>query len=120
MNEKTLRNLSICGVVGFLLVVVIVAAVHKDSESAAHEMPSGTYLTTKSGAGANSLDNLVQMDECIKNSDQACESAMLLDGRAFFVEKGTSLDGEEIGYGVFEGRVRSGALVGKEIYIPVG
>jgi len=85
-----------------------------------HELSSGEYTTTKTGAGANSLDNLVQMDECIKTLDQACETAMLLDGRACLVEKGTMIEGQEIGYGVFEGTVRSGMLVGKEIYLPVG
>jgi hypothetical protein len=90
------------------------------SGTSKHELTSGEYTTTKAGAGANSLDNLAQMDECIRRSDQACETAMLLDGRAFLVEKGTMIDGQEIGYGVFEGTVHSGILVGKEIYIPVG
>jgi hypothetical protein len=85
-----------------------------------HALASSNYTTTKSAAGADSLDNLAQMDDCIRRSDQACETAMLLDGRAFLVEKGTMIDGQEIGYGVFEGTARSGILVGKEIYIPVG
>ena len=80
----------------------------------------GTYTVAKGAGGATSLDNLVQMDECIKRNDRACETAMLLDGRAFFVETGTLIDGSEMVDGVFDGDVRSGALVGKHIYLPVG
>jgi hypothetical protein len=104
-----------------LLVAVLVAlAVLASCGTSGSELPFGTYTCARSAAGANSLDNLAQMDECIKRNDRDCETAMLLDGRAFLVEEGTSMDGEEVGYRVFHGRVHSGALVGKEVYIPVG
>jgi len=88
--------------------------------STADSIPFGDYVTTKGAAGANSIDNLAQLDDCIKNSDRACESAMVLDGRAFFVDAGTSMSGGDVGYGIFDGTVTSGALVGKKIYLPVG
>lgn len=76
-------------------------------------------MVTKTAVGADSLDNLVQVDDCIRRHDEGCETAMLLDGRTFIVERGTSIDGQEFVHEVFAGYVRSGALVGKEIYLPV-
>jgi hypothetical protein len=83
------------------------------------ELPYGTYTVAGITAGGNSLENLAQIDDCIKRSDQDCEKAMLFDGRAFLVEKGTAIEGEQTDFGAFQGTVRSGALVGKEIFLPV-
>lgn len=124
MKREAEKNLAVIAMFVVFVIVLLSLVVSMKNPgihvpgTSEHEMPSGNYVTTKTGAGADSLDNLAQMDDCIRNRDQACESSMLLDGRAFVVEKGTSIDGQEVGYGVFEGRVRSGALVGKEIYLP--
>lgn len=82
-------------------------------------LPFGKYVLANAVTGSESLDNLAQMEECMNRSDRSCETAMLSDGRTFLVEKGTLLDGSEIGYGVFEGRIQSGAREGKLVYLPV-
>jgi hypothetical protein len=99
-----------------LVIFLVLPASCGDSGSG---LPFGTYTVKAVTAGADSLDNLALVDNCIKRNDEQCFEAMVMDGRAFPVEAGTSIDGTEIGYGVFEGRVYSGRLVGKEIYIPV-
>ena len=81
---------------------------------------SGSYAVTRDTAAANSLDNLVQLDECIERKDTDCEMAMVADGRAFLVKAGTSIDATEVGDGALVADVRSGSLVGKRVYLPVG
>lgn len=83
-------------------------------------MAFGDYSVKKTAAGANSIENLAQMDDCIRRSDKSCETAMLLDGRAYLVEAGTLISGSETEMSIFCGTVRSGALVGKEVCLPTG
>ena len=66
------------------------------------------------------MENLAQMDYCIERSDQACEAAMLLDARAYLVETGTVISGEEEEDSIFCGTAESGALAGKEVCLPAG
>ncbi|MGH9687843.1 MAG: hypothetical protein ACRD5K_12210 [Candidatus Acidiferrales bacterium] len=117
--KKILVALAVVGVVLILLVWNSKSGPSTTSTSTT-TLPFDTYTTTKDAPGGNSFDNLSQFADCISNSDQQCETAMMLDGRAFLVKAGTSIDGEEIEDGIFEGRVHSGALVGKDVYIPVG
>jgi hypothetical protein len=110
--------------IGFLACLVILAWMFvvyspdtPSSENKQPELPPGTYTIPSDTLAANSLDNLVQMDECIKRDDRQCEDAMLLDEREYALEKGTVVDGSEVGYEVFSGQVRSGALVGKNVFL---
>jgi hypothetical protein len=102
--------------IGFLACLVILAWMFvvyspdtPSSENKQPELPTGTYTIPSDTLAANSLDNLVQMDECIKRDDRQCEDAMLLDEREYALEKGTVVDGSEVGYEVFSGQVRSSA-----------
>jgi hypothetical protein len=112
--------------VGVILMFAILFAVGRQPKA---KFPPGSpfappleysdYVVKKTVAGADSDQNLGQMYACVKNKDEACERAMLLDGRAYYVPQGTMIRGQEDRFGAFSGTVTSGALVGKEIYIPV-
>jgi hypothetical protein len=111
--------------IGFILMLAILFVVGGQPKA---KFPPGSpfaplgysnYVVKKTVAGADSDQNLGQMYACVKNKDEACERAMLLDGRAYYVPLGTTIRGQEDRYGAFSGTVTSGALVGKEIYIPV-
>ena len=118
-SEHTYRVVA----VGFLLAFVILFAMARQPkekflpDSPFSKLEYGDYVVKKTAAGADSDQNLGQMYACVKAKDEACETAMLADGRAYYVPPGTMIRGEEDRYGAFNGTVTSGALVGKEIYI---
>ena len=107
---------------GFLLAFLILFSMSRQTaqtSSAFRALPYGDYVVLHTVAGADSAANLGQMYDCVNHKDEACERAMLSDGRAYYVPKGTAISGQEIHDGAFSGTVTSGALVGKDIYIPV-
>jgi hypothetical protein len=120
MKKKVLL---ILGAVVLILIIVASFAGNgnlQTSTPSTLSMPFGDYTVKKTAAGADSIENLAQMDDCIQRSDKSCETAMLLDGRASLVEAGTLITGGETQESIFCGTVRSGALVGKEVCLPIG
>ena len=100
--------------VAFFIFVMIPSC--GDSSSS---LPSGSYVVTQDAVGADSLDDLAQIDDCIRRKDQECQKAMLMDGKIYLVKAGTSIDATAVGYDGLICDVRSGALIGKRIYLPV-
>ena len=82
-------------------------------------LSSGSYIVTQDAVGADTLDDLAQIDDCIRRKDKECQRAMLMDGRIVLVKAGTSMDATGVGYDALICDVRSGALIGKRIYLPV-
>lgn len=114
-----------------VLVVIVVAVVvlllaltamfqSGDVGTGASGVPTGSYMVKGDVAAADSLDNLVQIDECIRRHDQDCIAAMVSDDRVVLVKAGTMVDATDIGNGALIVDVRSGSQVGKRLYMPTG
>lgn len=79
---------------------------------------SGIYQLVRAAEGADSISDLVRVENCIRNSGRACEVAILSDGSAVYVNAGSSIEGQEVMSSVFMGEVQSGSLMGKGVHVP--
>ena len=80
--------------------------------------PAGLYVVLAPTVGSSSPYDLISFNHAQRNRDTAGTAAMMEDGRIFPVEAGTEIYGGELGrLGVFMGRVLSGRLIGKTIYV---
>jgi len=86
--------------------------------------PNGSdveIVTSKAAMAGSSEENLVRAQEAIQRHDEDAVIAMMADGRAFLVPKGTSVYvpgyWEDQGVSLTIASIRSGTLIGKKVYM---